>query len=173
MVRIIEILNDNNVWQALVLPNGPDGKNSLVVSHNDCSDWRRNIPGTYGSMASAISIDDLSAATKAYVLSEGIKEAYCVSLKTMCLVIENWIERDYNNLSDSFYGKNLTYILKVIAGEKFPECLGVEDMHNPRMVFDDYIEDFREQLYELSRVETLAEYVAGVTNRDRIRVIFF
>ena len=176
--RIIEVLDGNDTWQAVVLSRDEMGKarESVVFAYHYLDCYDTSTPGVFASAAALIASEKLSARARAYVEASGRQNnTYVVSLKSMLLSLENSIERAYSLLADSFYGKNIQRIIKALAGEKETvNDFGDEEYEdNPRQEFDWIIEDLQEQIEEISRVRTLARYFGYVEDPDRIRIIFF
>ena len=144
--RIIEVLDDNNVWKAVVLPRNEMGEKeeSIVFGYLHDSNYDPTFPGTLVESASDISEERLSEATRDYVSAQKHQgSVYCVSLTAMKLQVELCIERYYSQLTDSFHGRNYQMIIKALAGEKQQESRFMEDEidANPRMEYDSIIED--------------------------------
>ena len=176
--RIIEILDDNNVWKAVVLPRNEmgDKEESIVFGYLHDPNYDSTFPGTLVESAADISEERLSEATRAYV-TENIHHGniYTISLTAMRLQVGLCIEKYYSRLTDSFHGRNYQMIIKALAGEKQQESRFMEDEidDNPRMEYDSIIEDLWDLIREITKIEVLARYFGGVDDTDRIRVVFF
>lgn len=176
--RIIEVLDDNNVWKAVVLPRNEMGKKeeSIVFGYLHEPNYDSTFSGTLVESASVISEERLSEETRAYV-SEYTHHGniYTISLTAMKLRVGLCIEKYYSRLADSFHGRNYQIIIKALAGEKQQESRFMEDEidDNPQMEYDSIIEDLWDLIREVTKIETLARYFSGVDDPDRIRVVFF
>ena len=168
--RIIEVLDDNNVWKAVVLPRNEMGEKeeSIVFGYLSDRNYDMVLDGTLVKSAKEITRDYVSA-------QKHQGSVYCVSLTAMKLQVELCIERYYSQLTDSFHGRNYQMIIKALAGEKQQESRYMEDEidDNPRMEYDAIIEDMQGMLLEISKIEVLASYFGGTNEPDRIRVVFF
>ena len=153
--RIIEVLDDNNVWKAVVLPRNEMGEKEESIVFGYLSD--RN-------------------STRKYVSAQKHQgPVYSVSLTAMKLQVGLCIEKCYSRLADSFHERNYQMIIKTLTGEQQQESRFVEDEidDNPRMEYDSIMEDMQAMIQEISKIETLASYFGGVDDTDRIRVVFF
>ena len=176
--RIIEVLDDNNVWKAVVLPRNEmgDKEESIVFGYLHDPNYDSTFPGTLVESASEISEERLADATRKYVSAQKHQgPVYSVALTAMKLQVELCLERYYSQLADSFHGRNYQMIIKALAGEKQQENRYMEDEieDNPRMEYDAIMEDMQIMVREISKIETLASYFSGVDDTDRIRVVFF
>ena len=176
--RIIEVLDDNNVWKAVVLPRNEMGEKeeSIVFGYLSDRNYDMVLDGTLVKSAKEIAEERLADATRDYVSAQKHQgSVYCVSLTAMKLQVELCIERYYSQLTDSFHGRNYQMIIKALAGEKQQESRYMEDEidANPRMEYDAIMEDMQNIVWEISKIETLASYFGGVDDTDRIRVVFF
>lgn len=176
--RIIEVLDDNNVWKAVVLPRNEMGEKeeSIVFGYLSDRNYDMVLDGTLVKSAKEIAEERLADATRDYVSAQKHQgSVYCVSLIAMKLQVELCIERYYSQLTDSFHGRNYQMIIKALAGEKQQESRYMEDEidANPRMEYDAIMEDMQNIVWEISKIETLARYFGGVDDTDRIRVVFF
>lgn len=176
--RIIEILDDNNVWKAVVLPRNEMGEKeeSIVFGYLHDPNYNPTFPGTLVESASDISEERLSEATRAYVTGQThYGQIYTISLTAMRLQVGLCIEKCYSRLADSFHGRSYQMIIKALAGDKQQESRSFEDEtdENPRMEYDSIIEDLWNLIREITKIETLARYFGGVDDTDRIRVVFF
>lgn len=176
--RIIEVLDDNNVWKAVVLPRNEmgDKEESIVFGYLHDPNYDSTFPGTLVESASEISEERLSEATRDYVSAQKHQgPVYGILLTAMRLQVGLCIEKYYSRLADSFHGRNYQMIIKALAGEKQQESRFMEDDidDNPRMEYDSIIEDLWDLIREITKIETLARYFGGVDDTDRIRVIFF
>lgn len=176
--RIIEVLDDNNVWKAVVLPRNEMGEKeeSIVFGYLHDPNYDSTFPGTLVKSATEISEERLADATRDYVSTQKHQgPVYSVLLTAMKLQVELCLERYYSQLADSFHGRNYQMIIKALAGEKQQESRYMEDEidDNPRMEYDAIIEDMQGMLLEISKIEVLASYFGGTNEPDRIRVVFF
>ena len=176
--RIIEVLDGNNVWKAVVLPRNEMGENeeSIVFGYLSDRNYDMVLDGTLVKSATKISEERLADATRDYVSAQKHQgPVYGVSLTAMKLQVELCIERYYSQLADSFHGRNYQMIIKALAGDKQQESRYMEDEidDNPRMEYDAIMEDMQCMLLEISKIEVLASYFGGTNDPDRIRVVFF
>ena len=176
--RIIEVLDDNNVWKAVVLPRNEmgDKEESIVFGYLHDPNYDSTFPGTLVESASEISEERLADATRKYVSAQKHQgPVYSVSLTAMKLQVGLCIEKCYSRLADSFHERNYQIIIKTLTGEQQQESRFVEDEidDNPRMEYDSIMEDMQAMIQEISKIETLASYFGGVDDTDRIRVVFF
>ena len=176
--RIIEVLDGNNVWKAVVLPRNEMGENEESIVFGYLSDryYDMVLDGTLVKSATEISEERLADATIDYVSAQKHQgPVYSVLLTAMKLQVELCLERYYSQLADSFHGRNYQMIIKALAGEKQQENRYMEDEidDNPRMEYDAIMEDMQIMVREISKIETLASYFSGVDDTDRIRVVFF
>ena len=176
--RIIEVLDDNNAWKAVVLPRNEmgDKEESIVFGYLHDPNYDSTFPGTLVESASEISEERLSEATRDYVSAQKHQgPVYSVLLTAMKLQVELCLERYYSQLADSFHGRNYQMIIKALAGGKQQEIRYMEEEidDNPRMEYDAIMEDMQGMLLEISKIETLASYLGGTNEPDRIRVVFF
>ena len=176
--RIIEVLDDNNVWKAVVLPRNEmgDKEESIVFGYLHDPNYDSTFPGTLVESASEISEERLADATRKYVSAQKHQgPVYSVSLTAMKLQVGLCIEKCYSRLADSFHERNYQMIIKTLTGEQQQESRFVEDEidDNPRMEYDSIMEDMQAMIQEISKIETLASYFGGVDDTDRIRVVFF
>ena len=176
--RIIEVLDDNNVWKAVVLPRNEmsEKEESIVFGYLSDRNYDMVLDGTLVKSATEISEERLADATRGYVSAQKHQgPVYSVSLTAMKLQVELCIERYYSQLADSFHGRNYQMIVKALAGEKQQESRYMEDEFddNPRMEYDAIMEDMQSMVQEISKIETLASYFGGTNDPDRIRVVFF
>ena len=176
--RIIEVLDDNNVWKAVVLPRNEmgDKEESIVFGYLHDPNYDSTFPGTLVESASEISEERLADATRKYVSAQKHQgPVYSVSLTAMKLQVGLCIEKCYSRLADSFHERNYQIIIKTLTGEQQQESRFVEDEidDNPRMEYDSIMEDMQGMIQEISKIETLASYFGGVDDTDRIRVVFF
>ena len=176
--RIIEVLDDNNVWKAVVLPRNEMGEKeeSIVFGYLHDPNYDSTFPGTLVESASEISEERLADATRKYVSAQKHQgPVYSVSLTAMKLQVGLCIEKCYSRLADSFHERNYQMIIKTLTGEQQQESRFVEDEidDNPRMEYDSIMEDMQAMIQEISKIETLASYFGGVDDTDRIRVVFF
>ena len=176
--RIIEVLDDNNVWKAVVLPRNEmgDKEESIVFGYLHDPNYDSTFPGTLVESASEISEERLADATRKYVSAQKHQgPVYSVSLTAMKLQVGLCIEKCYSRLADSFHERNYQIITKTLTGEQQQESRFVEDEidDNPRMEYDSIMEDMQGMIQEISKIETLASYFGGVDDTDRIRVVFF
>ena len=174
--RIIEVLDDNNVWKAVVLPRNEMGEKeeSIVFGYLSDRNYDMVLDGTLVKSAAEIAEEKLSEATKDYVSAQRHQgPVYSVSLTAMKLQVGLCIERYYSQLADSFHGRD--YQIKALAGKKRQESRFMEDEidDNPRMEYDAIMEDMQGMLLEISKIEVLASYFGGTNEPDRIRVVFF
>ena len=173
--RIIEV-DDNNVWKPIVLSHDEfgDPKESMVFGYSFDSIYDREDPVSLVCSSAVIPLASLGDATRAYIAGRNSQEQiYCVSLRTMLLQSESYIERSYAQLADSFHGHNYREIMKAIVDGKQPDGQCHQDEDSPRMEYDCIIEDLRKMFAEIYKIETIAKYVAGVTDPDKIRIVFF
>ena len=176
--RIIEVLDDNNAWKAVVLPRNEMGENeeSIVFGYLSDRNCDMVLDGTLVKTATEISEKRLADATRDYVSTQKHQgPVYSVSLTAMKLQVGLCIERYYSQLADSFHGRDYQMIIKALAGEKRQESRFMEDEidDNPRMEYDAIMEDMQGMLLEISKIEVLASYFGGTNEPDRIRVVFF
>ena len=175
--RIIEVLDDNNVWKAVVLPRNEMGENeeSIVFGYLSDRNYDMDLDGTLVKSAIEISEEKLADATRDYVSAQNHQgPVYGVSLTAMKLQVCLCIERYYSQLADSFHDRNYQMIIKALAGEKQQESRYMEDEidDNPRMEYDAIMEDMQGMLQDISKI-VLASYFGGTNEPDRIRVVFF
>ena len=175
--RIIEVLEDNNVWKAVVLPKNEMGEKeeSIVFGYLSDRNYDMVLDGTLVKAATEITEERLADATRGYVSAQKHQgPVYSVSLTAMKLQVELCIERYYSQLADSFHGRNYQMIVKALAGEKQQESYMEDEIDdNPRMEYDAIMEDMQSMVQEISKIETLASYFGGTNEPDRIRVVFF
>lgn len=176
--RIIEVLDDNNVWKAVVLPRNEMGEKeeSIVFGYLHDPNYDSTFSGTLVESASEISEERLSEATRDYVSAQKHQgPVYGILLTAMRLQVGLCIEKYYSRLAGSFHGRNYQMIIKALAGEKQQESRFMEDDidDNPRMEYDSIIEDLWDLIREITKIEVLARYFGGVDDTDRIRVVFF
>lgn len=176
--RIIEVLDDNNVWKAVVLPRNEMGEKEESIVFGYLSDryYDMVLDGTLVKSAKEISEERLADATRKYVSAQKHQgPVYSVSLTAMKLQVGLCIEKCYSRLADSFHERNYQMIIKTLTGEQQQESRFVEDEidDNPRMEYDSIMEDMQGMIQEISKIETLASYFGGVDDTDRIRVVFF
>ncbi len=84
--RIIEVLNGNNVWQAVSLPYDMTGnkKESLLFSSLADQQYDVALTNNYGVITKPIETEKLSEAVRVYISRRGnIKRVYTVSLTAM------------------------------------------------------------------------------------------
>ena len=132
--RIIEVLDDNNVWKAVVLPRNEMGEKEESIVFGYLSDRKE------------ISEERLADATRKYVSAQKHQgPVYSVSLTAMKLQVGLCIEKCYSRLADSFHERNYQMIIKTLTGEQQQESRFVEDEidDNPRMEYDSIMEDSR------------------------------
>ncbi|MBQ9678545.1 MAG: hypothetical protein IJV44_10460 [Prevotella sp.] len=176
--RIIEVLDDNNVWQTVMLPTDGmgDKEESVVFGYAHDSNYDVNMAGTLVRSATEISVEKVAETTRAYIKGHNHQyQIYAVSLTAMKLQVELCIERYYSQLADCFHGRNYHTVMKAFLDTKQQggQCLEDNVYDNPHEVYNDIMEDVQDMVGEMSKIETLARYISGVTDPDRIRMIFF
>lgn len=168
--RIIEIQDDNGVWNAVTLGQ----RSSIVFEYEYNTNYDMNLYGTLVEQASPIETHRLAIDTREHITKSNLSGlVYGITLKTMKMQVTIMAERAYSQLADSFHDAGLTALLKAVISKGAAQSSVDQECTDPRMEYDSIIENLLGAVQEMAKIEAIASYVAGVTNPDRIRVVFF